>query len=260
MIRLFRNMRKKLATENKVLAYSRYAIGEIVLVVVGILIAVSINSRVNAYYDYQKETKYLTELVRDIENIESEMKSHEARRLRVQLACDSLIDAIHLPGPKPSAKVLNHLIDKMIIIVGRPINFQSYNTLKSTSDLNLIKNDAIKLSLSKIELSIVRLDVNIGWEYTQWTDINQVYINQKMDLLDISNYSDTTDESDLYKTSVESIFKNNWEDILKDIEFSNIVMNKKWAIIDIVKAQDALKESLEASKKLIQEELDKRVQ
>lgn len=44
MIRFFRNIRKKLAAENMVLGYLRYAIGEIVLVVIGILIALQVNN------------------------------------------------------------------------------------------------------------------------------------------------------------------------------------------------------------------------
>jgi len=44
MINFFRKIRKKLADDNKPLKYMRYAIGEIVLVVVGILIALSINN------------------------------------------------------------------------------------------------------------------------------------------------------------------------------------------------------------------------
>ena len=44
MLRFFRNIRKELAAENKVTAYLRYAIGEIILVVIGILIALQINN------------------------------------------------------------------------------------------------------------------------------------------------------------------------------------------------------------------------
>jgi len=44
MIHFFRRIRKKLADDNKPLKYMRYAIGEIVLVVIGILIALSINN------------------------------------------------------------------------------------------------------------------------------------------------------------------------------------------------------------------------
>jgi hypothetical protein len=44
MIRFFRKIRQKLLTENKFSKYVLYAIGEIVLVVIGILIALSINN------------------------------------------------------------------------------------------------------------------------------------------------------------------------------------------------------------------------
>ncbi|MGB5271274.1 MAG: DUF6090 family protein [Eudoraea sp.] len=44
MINFFRRIRKKLADDNMPLKYMRYAIGEIVLVVVGILIALQINN------------------------------------------------------------------------------------------------------------------------------------------------------------------------------------------------------------------------
>jgi len=44
MLRFFSKMRYKLAAENRVAKYSRYAIGEILLVVVGILIALQVNN------------------------------------------------------------------------------------------------------------------------------------------------------------------------------------------------------------------------
>jgi len=44
MINFFRKKRKILANENKVFKYTRYAIGEIVLVVIGILIALQLNT------------------------------------------------------------------------------------------------------------------------------------------------------------------------------------------------------------------------
>jgi len=44
MIKLFRNIRKNLLAEGKISRYLKYAIGEIILVVIGILIALSINN------------------------------------------------------------------------------------------------------------------------------------------------------------------------------------------------------------------------
>ena len=43
MIKFFRKIRQKMLTESKFSKYLLYAIGEIVLVVIGILIALSIN-------------------------------------------------------------------------------------------------------------------------------------------------------------------------------------------------------------------------
>ncbi len=44
MINFFRNIRKKMTDDNRPLKYARYAIGEITLVVIGILIALQINN------------------------------------------------------------------------------------------------------------------------------------------------------------------------------------------------------------------------
>ena len=44
MIKFFRRIRQQLLTENKFGKYLKYAIGEIILVVIGILIAIQINT------------------------------------------------------------------------------------------------------------------------------------------------------------------------------------------------------------------------
>jgi len=44
MIKLFRNIRKQLLNQGKTTNYLKYAVGEIVLVVIGILIALQINN------------------------------------------------------------------------------------------------------------------------------------------------------------------------------------------------------------------------
>ena len=63
MTPFFRRIRLKLANENKFLKYSRYAIGEIVLVVIGILIALQINNW-NEEKKSESETKRLMVKVR----------------------------------------------------------------------------------------------------------------------------------------------------------------------------------------------------
>ena len=65
MLRFFSKIRFKLAAENKVGRYMRYAIGEIVLVVIGILIALQINNW-NEKHKLNKEKKlYIESLIND---------------------------------------------------------------------------------------------------------------------------------------------------------------------------------------------------
>ncbi len=59
MIKFFRKIRQRLLTENKFSRYLIYAIGEIVLVVIGILIALQIN---NWNEDYKLEKQEVLKL------------------------------------------------------------------------------------------------------------------------------------------------------------------------------------------------------
>ena len=66
MIPFFRKIRKKMADDNKPLKYARYAIGEIVLVVIGILIALQINIKNEERKDRNKEKIILETLLSDL--------------------------------------------------------------------------------------------------------------------------------------------------------------------------------------------------
>ena len=66
MINFFRKIRRNLLEEGKVSKYLKYAIGEIILVVVGILIALQINNW-NEYRKSRKvELNYLKNIQEDI--------------------------------------------------------------------------------------------------------------------------------------------------------------------------------------------------
>ena len=62
MIKFFRTIRKDLMEKNKTGKYLKYAIGEIVLVVIGILIALSINSWNQNRLDQQDKKEILSKL------------------------------------------------------------------------------------------------------------------------------------------------------------------------------------------------------
>ncbi len=66
MLGVYRRLRKTLLDEGRLQKYLVYAIGEIILVVVGILIALAINDRRHSKQDRQDEKIYLSRLVEDL--------------------------------------------------------------------------------------------------------------------------------------------------------------------------------------------------
>jgi hypothetical protein len=74
MIKFFRKIRQNLLMDNKTKKYFKYALGEIVLVVIGILIALSINNWNEERKNKIKESVYLegikSDLARDIKYIQ----------------------------------------------------------------------------------------------------------------------------------------------------------------------------------------------
>ena len=66
MIKFFRKIRQRLLSENKFSKYLLYAIGEIMLVVIGILIALQINNSSEARKERTIEINYLKNLKADL--------------------------------------------------------------------------------------------------------------------------------------------------------------------------------------------------
>jgi hypothetical protein len=74
MKRLFRNIRKQLAAENKAAKYLRYAVGEILLVVIGILIALQVNNWNQEDINSGIEKKLLLEIKENLSVNEKRLK------------------------------------------------------------------------------------------------------------------------------------------------------------------------------------------
>ena len=81
MIKFFRKIRQRLLTENKFSKYLLYAIGEIILVVVGILIALSINN----WNENQKERKSERLILSEIrDNLKYDLNDFESNLAHLQ--------------------------------------------------------------------------------------------------------------------------------------------------------------------------------
>ena len=97
MIKFFRRIRRSLLSENKLSTYIFYAVGEIVLVVIGILIALQISNYSEQQKERKKERILLSNLSNDVQldilQIENNTKLSRERLERL----DSLVQLLKTP-------------------------------------------------------------------------------------------------------------------------------------------------------------------
>ncbi len=150
MIKIFRHIRKDLMVKNKTGKYLKYAIGEIILVVIGILIALQVNNWNIDKTDKKRELKYLTNIVldlkKDIKSLNDLMEFRKNRLIGDQKIIDHM-NGIPVDNLNELAKnIVNSMMER---------NFTPNNTtfleLSNSGNLNLISNDSIKFLLLELE-------------------------------------------------------------------------------------------------------------
>ncbi len=133
--------------ENKTAKYLKYAIGEIMLVVIGILIALQINNW-NDYRKLQKqETQILNELKSDLLKTKKEIESTVPRHKRIIKSTHWLLAAILDKKSYSDSIYLTFSragVDYQIIP-----KTSSFENLKSMG-LNTITNDSIRIAITNI--------------------------------------------------------------------------------------------------------------
>jgi Family of unknown function (DUF6090) len=133
--------------ENKVSKYLLYAIGEIILVVIGILIALSINNWNEKRKDNSKELKYLTSISQEIKQdsiiLERSFFKNMDRKIQsLELAKKYIIDNyIIIDTIQFISNVGFGGINSRASFLG---SSRTYNELISTGNLSLISNDRIR--------------------------------------------------------------------------------------------------------------------
>ncbi|GAA4806936.1 DUF6090 family protein [Litoribaculum gwangyangense] len=147
MIKFFRKIRQNLLSEGKTAKYFKYAIGEIVLVVIGILIALQINNWNESRKINKKESLILNEL---LNSINKDLQAYEdflvPRIEKKQSGLDSL---------------LTYIFDKKIIQDSLFLDFYTnlgqdvymrfdngpFEALKSNG-LDIISNDSLRTAIN----------------------------------------------------------------------------------------------------------------
>ncbi len=143
MINFFRKIRKQLADDNKPIKYFRYAVGEIVLVMIGILLALQVNNWNEGKKLERNQTLILNGLVQSINNdLNIYENVYEERLERKRRAIDTLIYFIG-NDIKISDSIFMSYFGDVDFDIGVRYDSGPYDALKSTG-LNQIKNDSLR--------------------------------------------------------------------------------------------------------------------
>ena len=213
MIQFFRKIRQKLLSQSKFSKYLLYALGEIVLVVIGILLALQINTWSTNKNDRAKEQLYLTGYLADLEKNLDELDRVIAKSNRTLNATDSLLRY---------AKGLLQITDSTKIenLVMESANYTLFlsqegtiNDIFGSGDLALVLNDTIRKSM-----------VNWNSELKYLTEYEALGKDNQLQCI---NYLST--KTPFYRISLKGSFldKATIAKILSDQRFLNLVSNQQ---------------------------------
>lgn len=148
MIKFFRRIRQKLLMENRVSTYLLYALGEIILVVIGILIALQINNWNETQKQQRLEQEYYCRLSEDVVQDKEQMSTllglAQERLEASNRAVGALLDE---NSKKVEVGQLISLSLRAVYSDFQPNN-SAYEDLKSGANLNIISDKSVIKALN----------------------------------------------------------------------------------------------------------------
>lgn len=153
MLSLFRKIRQKLLQRNRITQYLAYAIGEILLVVIGILIALQVNNWIEERKRQKEEGQYLTTLRKDFEGAELSFK-RILGAVQEQLDYNEQLLTIlsGTVGSTPNDSLVQ-LLRKSFIDIPFGVQVTAYTDLVNSGKLSIIQSEELRRALSNFEIT-----------------------------------------------------------------------------------------------------------
>ncbi len=190
--------------KNKTGKYFKYAIGEIILVVIGILIALQINNWNETRKYKSLEIATLEEIQKGIDQALTENKRTEDANMETIVSYDNILK--HFEQNLPYNKSLNRDFWRLLSWQEPDFNYAGFELFKSRG-ADLISNDSIKLKLLNIYEEKIQYLVN-DHNKTEWNYNNTIMTPFFTDNFEISMKD-------------YSAIPNNYNQLMKNQEFKN---------------------------------------
>ncbi|MFK5878532.1 MAG: DUF6090 family protein [Flavobacteriaceae bacterium] len=222
MIPIFRKIRKKMADDNKPLKYMRYAVGEIVLVVIGILIALSINNWNENRKNNIIEQDTLLSLKSDLESALIQLDEKLNQNIAFRYMDSILLDVVHFKKDI-SVDSLEMLTLSHIFSPGFDPELGTLNEILSTGKMEIIQNRSLRKHIStwnkymdeleEVDEKLAHYDLQVKdplySKQLPYKNVARIYLNNQ-------------DNNNLIP---KSNFKWNSKALLQNKEFENMLSN-----------------------------------
>ena len=168
MITLFRRIRQKLIDSGSITKYLLYAIGEILLVVIGILIALQVNNWNEERKEQNKVDQYIGSLSAELEENISFLEMRNQQIMGDSIAIEEFKQRLRSDDATPDTlkKIMRSEIRHRFFLISR-LDMSTFNTMEATGDIRLLDPETIQdlqhLSFKIEELFQVQDKLSNNW-------------------------------------------------------------------------------------------------
>lgn len=250
MIKFFRHIRKSLLEQNKMGKYFKYAIGEIILVVIGILIALQINTWNEKRKDIEKEQQILLSFREEFKQNIKELEFDHALNEGCLNAIVELMNFDH--NSALNTKTIDSLLGQMNNYATFDARLGVMNDITSSGNLELIRDPKLKYALNQWtgELDDYKEDIIIRREY--WVN-NVPRIMYKF--IPLRNVDASMNRADYQREIVIQPFKipkENYVAFLSSLEVDNMLFDSYMSQSYVTINENAIMQFLKETLKLIE--------
>jgi len=216
MIKFFRKIRQKLLSENKFNKYLIYAIGEIILVVIGILIALQVNNWNTHRNKREQVAHYSKLLIEDISNDIKMIKVSQFQAMKSFKRIDSLKSYLSSTNIKDLSNTDLFVLTHDIMYKPFVWNRSTLNEMKSSEIMQYFQNDSLKNKLIKYESFTYHLDEDFKHDLSnsqkaeekiaEILNLNNIYFSEML-ILEQKRFNDPN--LNLFETELYNKAKHN---------------------------------------------------
>ena len=172
-----------MADDNRPLKYARYAIGEIVLVVIGILIALQINNWNEENKKSNEVNEYLTNLLREFKINQEDLKANIAYHKFVSEKTTELSDLIS-PNPK---EISSNKLDTLMFAVMFYPEFTALTTLMTSDKLERVNDYELKNDIANWKLNYEEYRYDLKISYDQYMNHTYEFVAENYQIKNIKH-------------------------------------------------------------------------